>query len=423
MGDSLQTAVVEGAPSEEQEVFFEQLKVYLAHARSAAFSAPAAILLLAFIQSREVGWGRSMAWLILPLIFDFLTCYTSRRFERHTPALSELKFWRYRQHLLHLCAGLAWGSAAWFFYIPGNTVGELLTYAFLAAVAASDIHFMSAFRTGFALFSASIWLPVMALLLWVGDTFHLQLALGVAILLTVNNYYAWVVHRQLLDGLRQTVRNRRLYQELKAAREDLHRVNADLEARNAALHEASEQLRSMALHDELTGTYNRRFLYDELTKEVAMSARYGTPTTLLLVDLDWFKGVNDRHGHLVGDAVLKEVVLLLQSRLRDTDTLSRFGGEEFVINLRMTSGADALILAERLRTLVEEHAFSSLPEGEQLTISIGVAECRAGDDIDRWLSRADSACYEAKSTGRNRVVLFHNQTPEKNGTATCGKTQ
>ncbi|OQA33593.1 MAG: Response regulator PleD [Betaproteobacteria bacterium ADurb.Bin341] len=423
MSDSLKTPVVEAVPSEAQEVFFEQLKVYLARARAAAISAPAAVLLLAFIQSREVGWGRSLAWLILPLIFDFLTIYTSRCFERHPPELSRLNFWRYRQHLLHLCAGLAWGSAAWFFYIRGNVVGELLTYAFLAAVTASDVTFMSPFRTGFALFSTCIWLPVMALMLWVGDTFLLQLALGVIILLTVNNYYAWVANQQLLDGLRQTVRNRRLCQELALAREELHHANVDLEARNAALHEASEQLRSMALHDELTSTYNRRFLYDEMAKEIAMSNRYGTPTTLLLVDLDWFKRVNDRHGHLVGDAVLKEVVMLLQSRLRDTDTLSRFGGEEFVINLRMTSGADALILAERLRTLIEEHAFSSLPAGEHLTISIGVAECRAGDDIDRWLNRADSACYEAKSTGRNRVVLFHKQTPEKNGTAIGGNAQ
>jgi len=413
MGDSLQTTVVAAAPSEAQEVFFEQLKVYLARARSAALSAPAAYLLLVFIQSREVGWGRGMAWLILPLTIDFLTCYTSLRFERHPPPVSELNFWRYRQHLLHALVGLAWGSAALFFYVEGNLVGELVIYLFLVAVTASNVTFMSPFRAAFSLFAFCIWIPVFVLMLWVGDTLHLQLAVGVIVLLGIEHHYAWVANRQLLDGLRQTVRNRRLYQELEVVREELHRVNAGLEARNVTLHEISEQLRSMALHDELTGTYNRRFLYDELTKEVAMSNRYGTPTTLLLVDLDWFKGVNDRHGHLVGDAVLKEVVLLLQSRLRDTDTLSRFGGEEFVINLRMTSGADALILAERLRTLVEEHAFSSLPEGEHLTISIGVAECRAGDDIDRWLGRADSACYEAKSTGRNRVVLFHNQTPEK----------
>lgn len=159
-----------------------------------------------------------------------------------------------------------------------------------------------------------------------------------------------------------------------------------------------------AHHDPLTGVGNRAALENTLNREVNLALRHDQPLSLLVVDIDWFKQVNDRHGHTVGDAVLRSVAHVMSNVLRSDDLLFRYGGEEFVVLLRGTRQEGAVVLAERIRTAVE--AAVCVYEGKNIgvTVSIGVASLRE-EGGDKLFDRADHALYEAKQQGRNRVVV------------------
>lgn len=163
-----------------------------------------------------------------------------------------------------------------------------------------------------------------------------------------------------------------------------------------------EQLMELAAHDPLTGTGNRRGLLLEMDRVSALRSRIGTPCSLLLIDLDRFKNINDRFGHGVGDDVLVSVSRRITTRIRQTDSVYRIGGEEFVVILHNEKIRDAAALAEDLCAHVSEEVCSN---NITVTISTGVAELVLGESSKEWLARADVALYEAKARGRNRVCL------------------
>lgn len=165
-------------------------------------------------------------------------------------------------------------------------------------------------------------------------------------------------------------------------------------------------LEEMAHTDYLTGTLNRRFLRTCAEREITLSERTFQPLSVLVIDIDHFKLVNDTYGHSMGDESLRRVAGVLREVLRRTDLLARYGGEEFVIVLPGTTGEDALVLAERLRTKIEALSFAGKGGRVLLTASFGVAEYRHGAETwDALLGRADFALYAAKQAGRNRTVL------------------
>jgi len=153
--------------------------------------------------------------------------------------------------------------------------------------------------------------------------------------------------------------------------------------------------------DPLTGALNRRGLGSMLEEAVERKGRTGTPASLLVIDVDMFKNVNDTFGHAVGDRVLKEMVSLIQARARRLDKLFRFGGEEFMLFLPDTRASGAAGLAEDLRLLVSQANFI---EGHVTTISIGISELERNETIDEWIKRGDDALFLAKKKGRNRAV-------------------
>ena len=161
-----------------------------------------------------------------------------------------------------------------------------------------------------------------------------------------------------------------------------------------------QQLMKLALTDHLTGLYNRHSLYDLGPKYISNAHRHKTPLSLLVVDLDHFKKVNDTHGHSVGDLVLQDISEIMQQHCRTEDIAARFGGEEFIMLLTNCDLENAINKAERLREAIE----SSKPEGLTITSSIGVAELAHKEEIDDLFNRADAAVYEAKDTGRNKVI-------------------
>jgi len=163
-----------------------------------------------------------------------------------------------------------------------------------------------------------------------------------------------------------------------------------------------EQLTQMATIDSLTHVENRRSMDDRLNEVVATHARVPLPASILLLDLDFFKKVNDEHGHVMGDKVLKHFAKIVKSTIRISDRLYRFGGEEFVIIANNTVLENAGRLAESLRKLVENDPVLTKFE---LTVSIGVTEMTEIDDKESWLCRADKALYKAKESSRNVVFM------------------
>lgn len=175
---------------------------------------------------------------------------------------------------------------------------------------------------------------------------------------------------------------------------------AYLYARRSDLQQRS--LERLATHDALTGARNRRSLEDSLALARDRLLKEGRPSSLVLLDLDNFKAINDRFGHAYGDEVLTKCANLIRRSVRFDDCLFRFGGEEFVLLLTDVEEIDAADVAEDLRTIVASQlGDASCP----ITTSLGVTELHPLDDVKHWLKRADDALYEAKNGGRNRVVL------------------
>lgn len=172
------------------------------------------------------------------------------------------------------------------------------------------------------------------------------------------------------------------------------------------LRQQKEQAEHKARTDPLTGLPNRRAFTELARVEIERAQRFGQSLTLIAIDLDHFKSINDGHGHAVGDAVLVDFATLAQAQMRIIDQLSRIGGEEFVAVLPGTDAKGALQVAERIRRLLEQRELP-IPGGTlRYTSSFGVAELeRQHPGLDRWLARADAALYVAKGNGRNRVEL------------------
>jgi diguanylate cyclase (GGDEF)-like protein/PAS domain S-box-containing protein len=163
---------------------------------------------------------------------------------------------------------------------------------------------------------------------------------------------------------------------------------------------ANAKLEKLAATDALTGAWNRLHFEQRLTEEIERAHRYGQPLSLLLLDIDHFKAINDRHGHQTGDRVLVEICRRLGHQMRETDLLARWGGEEFVAVLPHTPAAAAMALAERIRRLIPSEP---LPPVGAVTVSAGVAQLQSDDDLDSLFQRVDRALYRAKERGRDRV--------------------
>jgi diguanylate cyclase (GGDEF)-like protein len=174
--------------------------------------------------------------------------------------------------------------------------------------------------------------------------------------------------------------------------------------RGVELSEANKRIEELAELDELTGSFNRRCIMRMLDDEIARARRLKSPCAIALIDLDWFKRINDRYGHPTGDEVLRTFAITVFANIRHIDRFGRYGGEEFLLVLPDTPEDEALKLLDRLRAIVADLDWSAFSPGLQVTLSAGVAMLRPHENPDTFLARADSALYVAKARGRNRIV-------------------
>ena len=196
---------------------------------------------------------------------------------------------------------------------------------------------------------------------------------------------------------------RELYQQRKVIEQFYNNLEQIVEERTAELKEANATISRLAATDELTGLSNRRSFNDRFSAALSYARRHTCPLSLIMIDLDNFKTVNDTFGHSQGDHVLRAFADLLREMIRTEDLAARWGGEEFIIILTHTSIEAATALAERIRVAFEQQ--SSRLISSLLSASFGVVQLQNGEDEDAIVRRADAALYRAKHEGRNRVVL------------------
>lgn len=200
---------------------------------------------------------------------------------------------------------------------------------------------------------------------------------------------------ELLGVSRDISGHKRFERELQQAKEATERLNQ-------ALAEANAALTRLATTDTLTGLSNRRHFEAQVQQHMAAAIRYGHPLSMLVLDIDHFKRINDAHGHLAGDRVLVALGQLLRQQIRASDLACRWGGEEFTLLMPSTDAAHAMTVAEKLRSAL---ANQSMGEMGRVTASVGVACFQPSESLDQWMGRADAALYQAKAAGRNAVRL------------------
>jgi diguanylate cyclase (GGDEF)-like protein len=174
--------------------------------------------------------------------------------------------------------------------------------------------------------------------------------------------------------------------------------------RSFELKEANRRIEELAELDELTGSLNRRCIMRMLDQEVSRAQRTKAPCSIALIDLDWFKRINDTYGHPTGDEVLRTFAITVFANIRNFDRFGRFGGEEFLLVLPDTPQETASRILDRLRAIIAELDWSAFSAGMQVTVSAGIATLNPNETSDAILARADRALYAAKAQGRNRIV-------------------
>jgi len=206
-----------------------------------------------------------------------------------------------------------------------------------------------------------------------------------------------VLERELMKEIEA---KNQLIEQLKASEAQLSELSMALKLKN-------ETLEKVTITDQLTGAYNRFYFEKRAMGEIDRSRRYGTPLSMLIFDLDFFKKINDQWGHGFGDSVLKRMSAEVMSTIRSTDLFARWGGEEFVVLMPGTSQKSAVMVAEKLRKSLSQVLHPTIG---RVTASFGVAEHRYGEQLENWFTRADRAMYRSKGHGRNMVSEWSDHT-------------
>jgi diguanylate cyclase len=272
------------------------------------------------------------------------------------------------------------------------------------------------------IFAFSFWMPQVAFLflctLFIGFAFSslraspLQSVIGwaamtvaLAVLFLVGNRPVEMPHGSQLERLATMLTlsltvGRCMFIGMfsRALRESLYK-------RGLQLREANQRIEELAELDELTGSFNRRCIMRMLDDEIARAARSAAPLSLALIDLDWFKRINDTFGHPTGDEVLRTFAITIFANIRSFDRFGRYGGEEFLLLLPNTHSDEAGAILDRLRAIVADLDWTAFSPGMQVTLSAGIASIAAGESADAILARADSALYVAKELGRNKIAV------------------
>jgi diguanylate cyclase (GGDEF)-like protein len=277
--------------------------------------------------------------------------------------------------------GFAWGLLTWFL-VGHDPVLDAVLMALLCGVTSINAQVYGTYVVAYYGQIGIQWaISVCGLLLAASSQSALDYAAGLSVFIALTAYYTRAISIRLLEGIRLQHANASLAAQLRTA---LQKVELD------------------AATDALTGQWNRRALDEVLKRQVERYAVSGRPFSILMLDIDFFKNINDEFGHMVGDDVLRAFAQGLREFLRADDFCARFGGEEFVVVLPDTPLVTAIAIGERIREGVAQAPLLTKPR-VQATVSIGVATMEQGQSIHELFAAADAAVYLAKNEGRNQV--------------------
>jgi len=387
-----------------RKVRSERFRVFNDRLMASVLVAPLGIALAAWLQYLVAGWERAVTWALLIGVAELLVLGIGSRFRQSESTPEVAAHWINVQAVCAGLLGLTWGASVWFVWSEDRFLLYITTLCILVGVSNICMVVMSSVRRAMVLFSVGIFLPPLVQLAFIDNPVALQIGVGWMVMLVVQIRYAGELRQELIHQIDSSERNVLLLRLLSEASRELAAVNAQKESKNAELHGAMEQLNQLVTFDQLTGAYSRRFIFEQLERQVAISVRHAAPVSLIMFDLDHFKSVNDRYGHAVGDKALREAASVAVAQLREGDMLGRMGGEEFLVLLPHTNRDAANLLGERLRMTL---AATTVTDGEHtiaLPASFGVAELQQGEDSAAWVRRADAALYQAKARGRNTLV-------------------
>lgn len=294
---------------------------------------------------------------------------------------AKLAVHRHRLRWIAALDGFAWGLLTCFL-IGHDPALDAILMALLCGVTSINAQVYGTYVVAYYGQIGLLWATaVVGLLLLAGTENALDYAAGLSVFIALTAYYTRAISQRLIEGIRLQHANASLAEQLRAA---LQKVELD------------------AATDALTGQWNRRALDEVLKQQLAHHASSGRPFSILMLDIDFFKNINDEFGHMVGDDVLRAFAQALRAFLRSADFCARFGGEEFVVVLPDTSLATALEVGERIRQGIAQAPLLSKPR-IQATVSIGVATMTQGQSLKELFAAADAAVYLAKNEGRNQV--------------------
>lgn len=372
------------------QVRAQRFRVFRDRWVGATRSSPLGIALIGWIIYLSTGWQRAVAWVALMVVFELSVVWIGHRHRTAEGNGAQAQPWTQALIFSTLVSGLVWSASVWFVWSEAHFLLYVLNLCVLVGVSGIAMMVVSPVGRANFFFSLGLLLPPLAQIAWSENAVGLQILGGWLVMFAVQVTYARDLKREMVLQLDATARNQALVSLLTEARADLQ--------------QAMVQLNQLVTIDPLTGAYSRRYVFQLLDRHVANLRRHGTPVSIVMLDLDHFKRVNDQYGHPVGDRALSAASLAVTGVLREGDLLARIGGEEFLVLLPMTDQAGALLLAERLRQTLAD---TQLQEGGatiRLPASFGVAQLRPEEDTAAWYQRVDAALYQAKARGRNTVV-------------------
>jgi diguanylate cyclase (GGDEF)-like protein len=401
----LENSPINNEKNMQEKIDIEMVGIYLFQSRTAVYSAFGLVLFLAasFYQIAET--KNIFIWVAAVLTIDAAILFTSLRFKENIP-IEKVLFFKNRQQILHVLAGLAWGSACFLLLDPQNPQpSDYRVAAVIGIVIAFSASTMSASMRGLLGFVSAASVLVFFHFFANLDFFRWWF-FGLMGLVTSCLFFGFITNKYITGLIENRLLNTHNLDELKALNQKVEANNLHLQQKNIDLEHMQKKLEKLATHDELTGLYNRRFILTRLREKLPELKRYHQDCSVVIVDIDHFKKVNDTFGHPAGDEVLRRFSQIFTRELRQGDILARYGGEEFMLMLQMTDIVAAEVIIERLRQLIAAQVYAFSGKVINVTASFGITEYANNDTIDTLIERADKALYQAKVTGRNRVVLI-----------------
>ncbi len=388
----------------QDAIDFEMLNIYLQQSRITVYCTLLLVLYLAASFYQVTDAKNIMIWVLTMFAINFYIVFTSFQFSYDMPVYKIRSFMQ-RQNFLHVLNGLAWGMA-FFILVDASSIetGGYRVAVILAIVVsisssskAASLRGMIGFVLAASGMAAWYFISNFSIFSW--------WFFGTLGLVCVCIMFGWMTNKYILGQVEHRLLNDGYIEELKALHQKVEKTNEDFVKRNLELQDIQAQLEMLAAHDVLTGLYNRRYILERIEEKLPEVKRHQLDCCFVIMDIDYFKDVNDHYGHIAGDDVLKVVAQLLVNGVRQGDIVARYGGEEFLIFLPMTELESAKVLVERLRVTLEQYQHKIDNEIVTVTASFGIAQHGINDTADRTIARADKALYQAKESGRNRIAL------------------